>query len=769
MSDSDAIDGGGNDSDSDPIAGDDAASERRPAGQRASPAKRCMSVVLLASTHGYWAAAFEGLLNNHQALIDASGEGIIVVGLAFCCWDLHAYSGNENPRLSLLMQHAARIVGTGVCVSHAITYEALHVALLHEFLPIGPGLTNQEVWNRVQGLQTSAGMSMCGVHALWHQRLRKTRHVPVLFHGCHKLIFDIGMQTSSWMHAVAVTQRINRHRLIGDTPSNRVLKAFRLSSLEGGVALATMPIQLATPHVQAVAVDVVLDWLGATRFLMQLHQAPQATKAYARLFARGGRGTASELLSELPCVSRERLRSARVRLDCVAMMVWRAFFATLPVELTHIYIWADASPQWRGLEIYAASFDVITKGLLFRRMLPLVSLKRGGGAIEKVCALLWQIFLMVGPGEEIVRAFCSRVRAITTDMGTERLIPSYQDILPDFFETIVRQRRCRLPKLSKLFPRALHAPGWRHTVDLLLKRGLYMLPWLPLFMVRLKALCKFFREKRDDIIRNFTASGHIGFVAVFKQSSIPPFAHWRWTSVNDTCKGVRPFIVSFCAHFDPVPFKNAKDTTTLKHVREACASNTFMMEFNFVAWFAGEMGLLLSWGGSCTCHPYNGADGSVHIKCWRSGRLVEVAYEYAMTFLRKMLDGANSWTAETYQGDSQFLRQVQCCIRATFALGEEKFEYLDLIPWLFARLHHPGVRDRCVAQYRNAPAGSHSDVSHDFLHPDGPLEASVMQIQPDGSGGSPVLDAEITSIQDASLLLALNLRDIILGCLRCAR
>ena len=55
-------------------------------------------------------------------------------------------------------------------------------------------------------------------------------------------------------------------------------------------------------------------------------------------------------------------------------------------------------------------------------------------AMSKSIALLWQIYLMVGPGYQQVRGFCNRVRSFTTDMGVERLMARMPDCLVEFYE-----------------------------------------------------------------------------------------------------------------------------------------------------------------------------------------------------------------------------------------------------------------------------------------------------------------------------------------------
>ena len=106
---------------------------------------------------------------------------------------------------------------------------------------------------------------------------------------------------------------------------------------------------------------------------------------------------------------------------------------------------------------------------------------------SKTIALLWQIFLMVGPCFYAVRAFCYRVRSIITDMGAERQMVHMPDFLADFFWFIGRPNAGPDPEIDRgLFPRAMQVHGWRHLWDTLLKRALSSLSFFPRWLESLK-------------------------------------------------------------------------------------------------------------------------------------------------------------------------------------------------------------------------------------------------------------------------------------------
>ena len=98
---------------------------------------------------------------------------------------------------------------------------------------------------------------------------------------------------------------------------------------------------------------------------------------------------------------------------------------------------------------------------------------------------------MVGPNFYQMRAFLKAARAITMDLGTERLLAKQPDILIPFFKWI----NAYVPKDSKpeklLFPRVLEAAGWNHLVDGLVRRGLCSLPWFPSVLDSIKAINRF--------------------------------------------------------------------------------------------------------------------------------------------------------------------------------------------------------------------------------------------------------------------------------------
>ena len=92
-------------------------------------------------------------------------------------------------------------------------------------------------------------------------------------------------------------------------------------------------------------------------------------------------------------------------------------------------------------------------------------------AVGKSLALVWIIWLLVGPSPEQLIRFCDRVRGIVTDMGTERKIARSPCLISDFFD-IMLERAVQIPFRLYLFPLAVSSPGWMHGWDVAMQRGL---------------------------------------------------------------------------------------------------------------------------------------------------------------------------------------------------------------------------------------------------------------------------------------------------------
>ena len=133
------------------------------------------------------------------------------------------------------------------------------------------------------------------------------------------------------------------------------------------------------------------------------------------------------------------------------------------------------------------------------------------------------------------------------------------------------------------------------------------------------------------------------------------------------------------------------------------------------------------------------------MKCTQIGRLLAHVFDFATGTLNRALQEINAWTCQGQGVDLTLLRQCQASMRAVWLLGHEQLLVFDSLPLLIARLHMPGIRDRCLAQWADKPEAEHHSVSAEFLSPSSTLRRDVEAMQPDGSGMSPQLHAAWTS------------------------
>ena len=133
----------------------------------------------------------------------------------------------------------------------------------------------------------------------------------------------------------------------------------------------------------------------------------------------------------------------------------------------HFFLYADASPQFRGAELWAVSVEVyeVDTGYIWRFLLPVLALNKGMlDGCGKLIALLFQLWLVSGPGFETVRWLCSRIYGVTTDMGVERRLVDWKDVLPILFSNLHPVfDNMDLGDTTYIFPNCLEMPGFLGT------------------------------------------------------------------------------------------------------------------------------------------------------------------------------------------------------------------------------------------------------------------------------------------------------------------
>lgn len=125
------------------------------------------------------------------------------------------------------------------------------------------------------------------------------------------------------------------------------------------------------------------------------------------------------------------------------------------------------------------------------------------------------------------------------------------------------------------------------------------------------------------------------------------------------------------------------------------------------------------------------------------GRLLPYIYQCATSHLDELLAEVSSWSAGRYANDVVLWQECVTAVKFTVSLARASLAEYDTIPLLFARLREPGIRDRVLAQWHEAPPHQHHRCSRRVLDPSGQLGRDIRAMSADGSGMSPALDREV--------------------------
>ena len=425
---------------------------------------------------------------------------------------------------------------------------------------------------------------------------------------------------------------------------------------------------------------------------MKQRSTKQATRDFRKIVV------ADACPEEYLCKDRsnyEVLRRARVRLDATCLLLFRMYWRTLQHESIWIGIFCDASPQFRGVELFASSFDMFNyesgEEFFERRKFTQISISRAlYTVLGKTTAILWQIFLQVEPKFASMRAFCNRVCGITTDMGTERHIADYADILIPFCMAIGVRIPKGIQRQRYLFPCALMTMGWFHLFDNLLRNGLCNLAWFGAFLTVLKALTKFLRENRAEISQAYADAGMAGSASFFKTLAVASFAVWRWETLGVVCIDVWAPLTMLRDSFHLLQplLKQMKDTTIAKKVIVALTSVQWLCEFKFVNWYSTSINSFASFGQSCMCHQEEYRKG-IKVECSEKGRILPIAFTVTRNFLNKFLATAEGWSPTQWGGSRSFFDSCVGCVRGTWNRGCQKTEWMDEVPFILVVFSPP--------------------------------------------------------------------------------
>ena len=193
---------------------------------------------------------------------------------------------------------------------------------------------------------------------------------------------------SEWslLHIVAIHVRLCRSQLLVQTEpgARKLLNWLRtLPSLVFTAVARHGPSRANTsigPQLFHEA-SLIIDWLEATKYMKDIKKTRDCSEVFARLFARRSPQSSAELFGNLDYVNAETLRRARVRVDCAAMLLHRLSYKHIAESLEHasslnVHLFADASPQRHGAELFASTFELFNGETFIRKLLPVVSLSK---------------------------------------------------------------------------------------------------------------------------------------------------------------------------------------------------------------------------------------------------------------------------------------------------------------------------------------------------------------------------------------------------------
>ena len=125
--------------------------------------------------------------------------------------------------------------------------------------------------------------------------------------------------------------------------------------------------------------------MDSTSHIKQQRKAAEASTSFARVFARCSQLNRLRLTADLDYVAYDVLRKGRVRLDVVAMLTTRLFVKNMVDvcgDSVWLYIWCDASPQARGLELFSATVEIYDGKSFVRKLMPCVALDNAARLIR---------------------------------------------------------------------------------------------------------------------------------------------------------------------------------------------------------------------------------------------------------------------------------------------------------------------------------------------------------------------------------------------------
>jgi hypothetical protein len=330
----------------DGVAGDSSSDQGDAQPPAAPPLKRLrrqrpLVLLILLSATGFWTYEYR----NANMVIYPCGENTYLVGAVLADWCFESPISACDKQVSLLRRHAVALVRGAV--KGFIQYHVREVVSLRREQILedfgAQAILDLRRDKIVYGSGAGVGDSVLAeVVSAWR---RRGASVPSVVTFSPKVALAVAWGTWVCMHVVALTSKTSRARVLGDAPTSRACSAF---ASQQDADYVRRPVNVMMQTVNGAAADLVIDWLRASGFIKDIKKSVLCADAYARLFARRGVANRAELMLDLERINREVLRQARVRFDMFSMLLFRLFWASLPLRTPNLYFSTDGSPQWRG-------------------------------------------------------------------------------------------------------------------------------------------------------------------------------------------------------------------------------------------------------------------------------------------------------------------------------------------------------------------------------------------------------------------------------------
>ena len=471
------------------------------------------------------------------------------------------------------------------------------------------------------------------------------------------------------------------------------------------------------------------------------------------------------------------LRTARCRFDMAATLLRRWWYSTHGP--TYRYLGIDASPQRPGLEVLAIVERVIKRSDTHSlqpgqkppvevRQLPMSILGHGRqGLAEKVQSTIHQTWLEYGPSVEQVRLANLDVRQVLSDMGHERDIADYDDVVERCLG--VRGGAGRRPPQAghpnavaqaaaaaavgaamKLFPLALTVPGPQHVLDGILEAALAQMDFWPAWQAQAKVVCQWLAsEGHREFLRARLPQGAPDTAHQSARLRKRPdrFAKWRWGTLSAVTRdlvGLEWAVKAAVATVGRPEDLASRDTTTARAFLDATMDPRFWLTAASLRRVAQPVKKFSGWVKGCSCHEDILVQG-LTVECkWKGCRAPAFAarvaeFEQAIQQLRD---------CEDIVVDRVTLHQICDTILATSAM---KFHFVREEPYLVWRADDPAMakqfldsHDEAIARASREGHGGPHRVTLHFCGTTSPLRKD-MEAHAAGRGMTAKLRAEIES------------------------